>query len=387
MPLKLQGRWFGSKRIFLVVAISGRAIAESLKACGYPVAVVDGFSDMDTCSVAVASLKVSRTTSGLDRSETLKAVQRLHNKYHLKGLFYDAALEFDPGMLDAFPLDKVIGNSSTTLRMCKNPEVFFSALDANQIPYPEISFKSVQGKKDLWLLKKSRSAGGVGVTTPTDIQVYDQRSYYQRKMEGIPFSLTFLSNGQKLKVLGFNTLWCRDTGAGIPFLYEGAINHVNLTEEQRLAALDHATYLVREFELVGLNSVDFILSDERVFVLEVNPRIPATFELYETRHGNLMRDHINACVHARLSPAQERRQLHAHVIIFAPATMCIPNSFNWPVWTADQPHPGEVIRKNEPVCSVFAGGKNVSQVCTSVWSRKKIILDTLMQAGSKIFKS
>ncbi len=350
-------------------------------------AVVDGFCDMDTCSAADASLRVSRKTSGLDSSETLKAVQNLRNTHPLKGLFYDAALEFDPDMLDAISFDKVIGNSSATLRMCKDPEVFFPALDANQIPYPEISFKPVQGDAERWLQKKSRSAGGTGVTILTGHQAHDQGSYYQRKLEGIPFSLTFLSNGQNLRALGFNTLWCRNAAAGMPFLYEGAINHVNLTDEQRLAALGYATSLVHEFELVGLNSIDFILSNGHVFMLEVNPRIPATFELYETRQGSLIRDHIDACAHARLSPEPGRTKLHAHVIVYSPATMCVPSSFNWPLWTADRPYPGEVIRKNEPLCSVFAGGKNVSQVCTAVWSRKQIILDTLMQAGSKSFKS
>ncbi len=383
MHSRLPGRLPRGRQIYLVVAISGRAIAEALKASGSPVAVIDGFADMDTCAAAVVSQKVSRTRFGLDRAEVLGAVHRLQSENCLKGLFYDAALESAPDILDAITVDSVIGNSSATLRRCKDPKVFFPALDTKSIPYPEIRFKPVRGDSSLWLLKNSRSTGGMGVTACPEQFVHDQNTYLQRKMNGINFSLTFLANGQKIKALGFNTLWSRASGPGKPYLYQGAVNQANLTEEQRCTVLDYATRLTCEFDLVGLNSIDFILDNGQAYVLEINPRIPATYGLYETRHGNLIKEHMDACLHAKLSPAKGTPHLRAHAIVYATKPVQVPIGFNWPLWTADRPRPKNVIQTNEPICSVFAGGQNAAQVRAMVCTRKKMILKNLCGPENK----
>ena len=72
-------------------------------------------------------------------NETLQAVGVLQSQYAFSGLFYDAALEANPGLLDSISVDTVIGNSSHVLRQCKDPKVFFSTLDRYSIPYPEVS--------------------------------------------------------------------------------------------------------------------------------------------------------------------------------------------------------------------------------------------------------
>lgn len=379
MHSTLPGRLPGDRRIYLVVATSGRVIAEALKASGYPVAVVDGFADMDTCAAAVVSQKVSRTSFGLDERETVEAVRRLQDEYRLEGLFYDSALESAPDLLDTVAVGRIIGNSSDILRRCKDPEVFFSVLDTKSIPYPEVCFGPVQDDCHLWLMKSSRSAGGLGITACSDEFSQDKHAYFQRKMDGMNFSLTFLANGEKIKALGFNTLWSRASGSNMPYLYEGAINRADLTEAQQYTAFDYATLLAREFNLVGLNSIDFILSNDCVCVLEINPRIPATYELYETRQGDLIREHMDACIHAKLNQAQDKQLLHAHAIVYAPESMQVPAHFNWPLWAADRPHSEEFIQKHEPVCSVFAGGKNVAQVRAMIRARKEMILDKLMR--------
>lgn len=381
MHSKLPGRSPEGRQVYLVVAVSGRAIAEALNVCGYSVAVVDGFADLDTCAAAVVSQKVSRTKFGLDMTEALEAVQKVQNAYCLKGLFYDAALELAPDLLDAMAIDNVIGNSSATLRRCKDPVEFFSALDKKLIPHPDVSFKPIKQSSQMWLQKSSRSSGGLGITDSFGRFDQDPGTYFQKKMSGMNFSVTFLSTGHKIKVLGYNTLWSKSYGPNIPYLYEGAMNQADLTEEQRCTARDYTTSIACEFNLVGLNSIDFILAGDRVYVLEINPRIPATYELYETRQGNLIREHLDACVHAKLNPVQRKPLLRAHAIVYAPVPVQVPPHFDWPLWTADRPHPEEVIQKNEPVCSVFAGGKNMFQVRDMVRARKERILNKLMQTN------
>ena len=94
-----------------MVATSGRAIAQGLKILGNSVAVVDGFADCDTQAAAIESIKVKRSPASLDSSDTLRAVKELQSRINFDGLFYDAAIEVDPGLLDKIDIKPVLGNS------------------------------------------------------------------------------------------------------------------------------------------------------------------------------------------------------------------------------------------------------------------------------------
>lgn len=286
-------------------------------------------------------------------------------------------MESTPDLLESISIKPVMGNEPKTLNRCKDPKEFFSVLDRNKIIYPEICFTRELDNADRWLCKSSASTGGLGISPHSFGLKYDKYEYYQRRLEGVNFSLTFLANGKEIKCLGFNSLWRESLGEKFPYAYSGAINTVELTDDQKLIATGYANILAREFDLIGLNGIDYILYDDSVYVLEINPRIPATFELYETRQGDLIKQHIDACTTKKIDSNKWHHLLRAHAIVYAPELIQIPESFSWPLWTADRPHPQEQINKHEPVCSVFSGGKNVAQVRNIIHTRKQTILNKL----------
>jgi len=360
-----------------VVATSGRAIAQGLKSLGHSVTVIDGFADCDTCAAAKEIKKVMRAKTGLDCSEALQAVVSLQSKTSFDGIFYDAALESNPSLLDKISTSFVFGNTSQVLSICKNPKLFFSILDQHSIAYPEVSFKPITDNG--WLIKLAQSTGGVGVFPMSGQIDFSENLYLQKKIDGINFSLTFLANGKELLELGFNTLWSEPLGSDIPYAYAGAINQVKLDIEIQETAVRYAKVIVKEFELVGLNSIDFIFTGDLVYVLEINPRIPATYELYESKYGELMNQHIEACKSRILPAVKSQALLRAHAIVYAPSDINVSENMTWPLWTADRPHAQDVIRKFEPVCSIFAGGQNSSQVYEMIKTRKQTILAKLAQ--------
>jgi predicted ATP-grasp superfamily ATP-dependent carboligase len=65
-----------------------------------------------------------------------------------------------------------------------------------------------------------------------------------------------------------------------------------------LAALKKSVKkLVRREALLGLNGVDFMWDGQNLTALEINPRVPATFELYDPDFKKgLMEAHIRACL-------------------------------------------------------------------------------------------
>ena len=362
---------------FLVVATSGRAIAQGLRALGYTVVVVDGFIDQDTVSAASACKKVKRTSFGLDAYEVERVIQELRTEWTFSGLLYDAAIEVCPRVLEFVSDLNIVGNSSGSLQRCKDPHQFFPALDKYAINYPEICFNSKPKDTKNWLCKQHHSTGGFGVTSVAIDACDEGQNYLQKNIDGVSFSLTFLANGFDIHVLGANTQWSERLSDAIPYAYAGAINQVKLDDEAIKIAEQHAKTITNEFELVGLNSIDCIYCDNNVYVLEVNPRIPASYELYETKYGDVMRGHITACSKRRL-PAEKRQSLlRAHALVYAPHDILIPEDFSWPLWTADRPQNGEKIKQYEPICNVFSGGKNYSQVCEMITTRKKTVLNKL----------
>jgi len=365
---------------YLVVATSGRAIAQGLASLGYTVAVVDGFADSDTYTAASEVLKSKRSHFGLDFDSVMQAVYSLQSKLSFDGLFFDAAIEANPNLLDVINVNPVLGNSKQVLENVSNVELFFSTLDQYSIPYPETKFNlsSELYSDGVWLQKSAQTTGGIGVAhLNPDIDVPDH-FYFQRKISGISFSITFLANGRDIAALGFNTLLQESLGATVPYAYAGAINYFKLEETLQAAALNYAKVLVQEFDLVGLNSIDFIYADNSIYVLEINPRIPATYELYESKYGELINQHIEACLDRRLPEIVNKPLLRAHAIIYAPTEIIIPEGMVWPLWTADRPQAKELIKKFDPVCSIFAGGKNYAQTNEMIKTRKQSILAKLL---------
>lgn len=371
---------------YLVVATSGRAIAQGLNTLGNSVAVVDGFADCDTLAAASESIKVNRSDTGLDSGETVQAVRDLQSRINFAGLFYDAAIESNPNLLDEININPIFGNSSQTLKACNNPKEFFANLDHYSIPYPEISFASdsVANSTGDWLIKTANSNGGLGIVPVTFQSASNQDGsidlangqYLQKKIEGINFSITFLANREDLLMLGFNTQWHTKLGSSMPYAYSGAINHVKLDDDVKQIAHEYAQILVKQFNLVGLNSIDFIYSDNTAYVLEVNPRIPATYDLYETKHGALMEEHIAVCMTNNLPAKARQPLLRAHGLVYAVSDITI-DDMSWPLWSSDRPHAGEVIHRYQPVCNVFAGGQNSAQVYEMIERRKQSIISKL----------
>ena len=58
----------------------------------------------------------------------------------------------------------------------------------------------------------------------------------------------------------------------MPYVYAGAINQAKLSNTVMASVKQYAEIVTKEFELIGLNSIDFICDDHSAYVLEVNPR-------------------------------------------------------------------------------------------------------------------
>lgn len=267
-------------------------------------------------------------------------------------LVYGSGFETQPELLEELARHgEICGNSAETVRMVKHPGRFFSLLADLDVACPPTRL-TPPDTADGWLRKRVGGSGGTHVSQAGRDTAAD--GYYQRQVAGKPYSLLFLADGRDIAVVGYNTQWLAPAAA-MPFRYGGAASQAPLPESVRAAVRQAARRITAATGLRGLNSLDCMVLEEKVWVLEVNPRLSATFSLYDAQSAgaNLLRAHLQACAGV-LAWQAPQESAAAHLIYYAPFGITIPPALPWPQWVADVPMAGCAIRAGEPLCSISA---------------------------------
>lgn len=333
----------------LVIAISGRALAQSARRAGHRVQVLDCFGDEDTRAAAEAvEVVVQPGAIRFDRRRLLRALEQVPEA----PVVYGSGFEGRVALLARLGRDRrVHGNRPEVVVAARDPQRFFPLLDTLELPHPEIAAippVSLEG----WLTKQGGGAGGaqVRLAGSTDRRA---RSYYQRLHPGVPMSVLFLADGRQARILGYNEQWTAPR-PGLPFLYGGAVSRVELPPTVAEGVAAAAERLSASLGLRGLNGIDFLLHEDQWSILELNPRPTATVELYDADYAEgLVAWHLRAS-EGELPAQAEPGPSRAAMVIHAPRPWTVPEGFRFPLWCTDLPSAGTVMRDGDPVCSVHA---------------------------------
>lgn len=364
----------------LILANSGRAIAESAYRGGYHATVLDGFCDQDTLAVADCWPN-TKAFSRLDADELIEEMDSLFAEYP-GGMVYGAGLEGASLLLRRLSTCcRLFGNDPSVLEMLLNPRRFFSLLDRLRIPYPEVCFSPpCSTAEKTWLIKRAGSCGGQGVAYfDPERAASDSACYYQRHVAGRVMSILFIADGKRHRTIGYNRLRINAGNAPAPFLYTGAVGQSTLSDTRRQQVELTVERLVSDLALLGVNSLDFILDDDGIYVLDLNPRLPATLELYEHLvTDGWIKHHIRACLgELPVVPIVGSAVMHGQLIVYTPRTIEIPYSMTWPQWVKDRPVAGACIAKGQPLCSLLAQGDSAEGVEAMLQQYQEEILRVL----------
>ena len=160
-----------------------------------------------------------------------------------------------------------------------------------------------------------------------------------------------------------------------PFRYGGAAGPVEIVPQQAGEIVRAVAVIAAELNLVGLNSADFLVSDDAVWLIEINPRPGATLDVFELNEAPLVARHIAAC-EGQLTPAPQSFVFKAAEIVYAPYDIVMRMSRNWPDWAHDRSAPGTRIAAGDPLCTAVASGSTVdlARACASERAREIIAL-------------
>jgi len=273
-----------------------------------------------------------------------------------------------------------------------------------------LSIRVTPARTGRWLLKPVLSGGGSRVRAWRPGWRVPRGFYLQEFVEGTPGSIVFVAaRGRAVPIGVSRQLSGAAVFGGTGFKYCGSIlapaGDAQFARDNALvrSASALARTIAEEFELVGVNSLDFVARDGVPYAIEVNPRWTASMELVERAYGlSVFAAHAAACVNGVLPASRDfglgsaRRGVQAFgkAIVFARHDVTVGDTHSWwPVassqwlvvsgqwpgaidpsdhrsqttdhrlpitdhWIRDVPHPGERIAAGRPVCTVLAGGRD-----------------------------
>ncbi|HSI25151.1 MAG TPA: ATP-grasp domain-containing protein, partial [Methylotenera sp.] len=275
----------------IIAAASARGYAQAAVTCGYEVIALDAFSDAETKAISKQAFKLKMDGFALDK-EYFKQVFLEIDLSNIEGFLYGSLFDSCPEVLDWVAKQlSVWGNSADVLKQAKDFS-FFALLDSLNIPHPKVQ-TSFPDKLGHWLTKKVGGSGGMHIR-PADL-TYGDKTYFQQKITGTPISLLFVADGSKAHLIGFNQQLLAPTES-LPYRFAGAISNVTLQSNIHKEFEYAAQKLTNTLDLRGICSIDAIVGKDNgegknVWLLELNPRLSATFHLYE----NLLPLHLQGC--------------------------------------------------------------------------------------------
>ncbi|MBX3415102.1 MAG: ATP-grasp domain-containing protein [Pirellulales bacterium] len=352
----------------LLVGASVRAAAQSARRAGFACQACDLFGDAD-----LAPCCQTATIEDYPRG-FLAAVAGTDGD----GWLYTGGLENYPRLVDRMARIKPLwGNRGDALRRVRDPAVLSELLAKKGLAYPEWR-ASAQGlpTDGSWLCKGRRSSGGLQVTRWIGNSTTRPANacYFQRYIAGTSGSAVYVAARGKCCWLGASRQLLDGGWSGAEsFRYAGSVAPLDIHRDLQDMLATIGEVLAGEFQLAGLFGVDFVLADETVWPVEVNPRLPASVETLERVSGfNAVACHIAACCAGELPSPPRAQGAAGKAIVYARQSLQVSAktshtlletnvSTAWPI-VADIPRGGTTIDAGMPIATVFAQAARVEGI-------------------------
>ena len=371
----------------LIAGVTTRALALSAARAGYCVTAIDAFGDLDLRAAArVLMLPMDH------RRFFPAAAAKLAAGVNAELAAYTSNFENYPHAVDCLQRGRhLLGNPAAVLRRARDPLALARALRTRRLPAPITRGSAPAGHASSrdWLLKPRRSGGGHGTKIWRRSMVVSRRAYLQERIAGVPGSVIFAADGRRCLVLGLSRQLVgeRAFGAG-GFRYCGSFwgsgdaPLFELESSLAAAAATIAAAMTEEFQLRGLNGIDFIARDGTPYPIEINPRYSASMELIERSAPiSVFELHRQAC-EGRLPQAVEAgpRMVWGKAVVFARRRVTVGELPFDADSIADVPRPGTRIARGRPICTVFAKRQDADR-CRRALEKRAAAVYRVLETG------
>jgi len=369
----------------LILGVSARAAAASARRAGLEPFCIDLFADRDTHLLA--------DCLRCPPEEYPRGLFRLAKQAPPMPWMYTGGLENYPELIDALAKERTLfGNESRQIRSVRDPYRLFAILTAHDIRTPFVSPAGPPAPfSGPWLIKRYRGSGGKGIAHYDYDPGSPRSGYIQQYIPGGSMSAVFAAMPWRVSPLATTRQLIGESWlhAG-KFQYCGNIGpcsvEPDITERVRSIGQTVTQYGPK----FGLYGVDYIENDSEPWVIEVNPRYPASVEVIEYAcRASLLKWHVDFTAVSGNGSKQDwaepsplvRHSVVGKAIYYAPHRLTVPASGPWDeslrhvldVWRrpdfADIPNPGDVIEAGQPVLTILAEAATEEACLTRLKSR------------------
>ena len=234
----------------------------------------------------------------------------------------------------------------------------FNVIDIDEAFEISKNYQNIQ-----FILKPVQGSGGYDINMlnkNTYIQFNKGEFILQEYVSGINLSSSVLASKDSAKtIMNSRLLTINDFEKNNSFIYVG--NILPLTKKSIMANVkdinkinDKMTNtsqdLAEKFKLIGSNGVDYILNENGLYVIEINPRLQGTFECVEKSLGiNMLNAHIKACF-GEIIEIPKAQYYSYKKIIYSPTRMKYEKIDLENIY--DTPHIGSITEKSEPLHTI-----------------------------------
>lgn len=355
----------------IIVGASVRAAAASAIRAGYTSWCIDLFADADLKAMVADVYRCPFADYPRRLPEFLRDAP-------VVPWMYTGALENHPRLVGEMAgIRPLWGNGPDALRASRSPFNVQRILKEQGLPAPALfEHDDEPPAGSSWLRKPLSGSAGQGISFANHDRQPLTHCYYQQFIAGASMSAVFSRNGNEVSLIGvteqlIGTPWLNAP----PFRYAGNVGPSPVSESLRRDLQLAGGAIGSECNLRGLFGIDFILADDRPWVLEVNPRYTASIEVLERATGlAALSLHGRAFGDGRESgDAQPSRQpVCAKGILYANRSFAVPAYDLTEMLTrnfADLPAPDEVIEEGWPILTVRAEGSSRDECMRSLAER------------------
>ncbi|MHC1623863.1 MAG: ATP-grasp domain-containing protein [Candidatus Methanospirareceae archaeon] len=377
----------------LAVGYSVRHIVCSGGRAGYEMHAADAFGDLDT-------KRCAREYFPLDPLQLHAEIKTLKDEIDkVDGLIIGSG--FESADFSFFKEDdrrKILGNAPEKMKEISNKAWLSSQLDDFGIPHPltytgrEIAEGEEKAKHFRYPVVAKPAYGGGGTANffcHTEKELIRRAKQlpeflYQEYIRGRHASVSTISTKRAAMSVCLNEqlIGVDSLSAPGPFVYCGNISPFVTKFSDRVCAL--AEELTSELGLLGSNGIDFVITDDGPFVIEVNPRLQGSLDTVERSTGlNVVDAHVKAMRGALPERGVAAKRYAVKAIVFAKHNGVVTGNFDLELdkgGIVDIPAKGRMVKSGEPIATGIGVGDTRASACTDAMKKVERI-----KAGVRFF--